>query len=195
MSPHERLLPLIDHIKRFVTLTTDEEHLLPEYIQHKEIKNKEYLLQTGQVCKANHFVLKGCFRMYSQTDNGTEQIVQFGIDNWWVADYNSYDQQKPSIFNIQALEEGHVAVLERQVQEALLSKVPKLERYFRLVLQRAYAATLMRVHFIYSQSGEERYRHFNSLFPGFVQRIPQYMLASYLGFTPEFLSKIRAKKQ
>jgi len=133
--------------------------------------------------------------MYSQTDNGTEQIVQFGIDNWWVADYNSYDQQKPSIFNIQALEEGHVAVLERQVQEALLSKVPKLERYFRLVLQRAYAATLMRVHFIYSQSGEERYRHFNSLFPGFVQRIPQYMLASYLGFTPEFLSKIRAKKQ
>jgi CRP-like cAMP-binding protein len=148
----------------------------------------------GQVCNACYFVVKGCLRMYTIPDNGTEQIVQFGIDNWWICDYTSFDSQKPSMFNIQAVEPSTLIYIDKKSQEELFAKVPKLERYFRLILQRAYSATLMRVHYIFTSTGEARYHHFNSLFPEFVQRIPQYMLASYLGFTPEFLSKIRAKK-
>ena len=195
MQSSEYLNVLATHIERFTELKVSEKELLREYIQFKEIDNKEYLLKAREVCKANHFVVKGCFRMYSQTEKGTEQIIQFGIDNWWITDYTSFETQRPSIFNIQSLETGVVGILDRQVQEDLFMRLPKLERYFRYVLQRAYAATLMRVHFIFSESGEQRYRNFNSLFPEFVQRIPQYMLASYLGFTPEFLSKIRAKKE
>jgi CRP-like cAMP-binding protein len=194
MNSDQHLESLVAHINRFTPLEATEKKLLLNYIQFREVKNKEHLLKAPQVCKANHFVIKGCFRMYSHTDKGVEQIVQFGIDNWWIADYTSFDAQRPSLFNIQALEPGVVAVLERQAQEELFSKIPKLERYFRHILQRAYAATLMRVHVIFTKSGEERYQNFNSSFPDFVQRIPQYMLASYLGFTPEFLSKVRAKK-
>ena len=189
------LTALINHINRFTELNASEKDLLGEFIQFKEIDNKEHLLKAGQICKANYFVVKGCFRMYSHTDKGTEQIIQFGIDNWWITDYTSLETQQPSHLSIQALEPGIVGVLDRQLQDKLFMQLPKLERYFRQVLQRAYAATLMRVHFIFNESGEQRYRNFNSLFPEFVQRIPQYMLASYLGFTPEFLSKIRAKKE
>src|SRR5690349_6370678 len=194
MDPSDYLDTLSNHIKRFTELTSSEKSLLSEYVQFTEVKNKGYVLKAGQICKANHFVVKGCFRMYSHTDKGTEQIIQFGIDNWWIADYTSLDSQQPSLFNVQALEPGVVGSPDRNVQDDLFKRIPQLERYFRHVLQRAYAATLMRVHFIFSESGEERYHHFNTSFPEFVQRIPQYMLASYLGFTPEFLSKIRAKK-
>lgn len=194
MKPSEYLDALTNHINRFTDLTTSEKDLLGKYIQFREIKNKEHILKAGKICTANHFVVSGCFRMYSHTDKGTEQIIQFGIDNWWITDYTSLESQQPSPFNIQALEPGVVGILDRKIQDDLFEGIPKLERYFRVVLQRAYAATLMRVHFIFSESGEERYHHFNSSFPEFVQRIPQYMLASYLGFTPEFLSKIRARK-
>jgi CRP-like cAMP-binding protein len=194
MNSRDHLDVLTNHINRFTKITLAEKQLLGDYIQFRDIRNKEFLLKSGQICKANHFVVKGCFRMYSHTDKGIEQIIQFGIDNWWIADYTSLETQQTSPFNIQALEAGVVGILDRNIQDELFAKIPKLERYFRYVLQRAYAATLMRVHFIFSESGEERYRHFNSSFPEFVQRIPQYMLASYLGFTPEFLSKIRAKK-
>lgn len=185
---------LANHINRFSAIGVDGKKILGKHIRFIEVKSKEHLLKVGQVCTANHFVVKGCFRMYSYTDKGTEQIIQFGIENWWITDYTSLESKQPSLFNIQALERGIVGVLDRREQDELFIQLPGLERYFRYVLQRAYAATLMRVHFIFSESGEQRYRNFNSSFPEFVQRIPQYMLASYLGFTPEFLSKIRSKK-
>ncbi|HLK27518.1 MAG TPA: Crp/Fnr family transcriptional regulator [Puia sp.] len=186
---------LLDHINRFVSLNKEEEALLQNYFKNKTLKKKEHLLKDGQKCNANYFILKGCMRMYYITETGTEQIVQFAIDNWWMTDYMSLDSQKPSQFNIQAAENSEVAILEKNMQEELFSKIPKMERYFRIILQKAYAASVMRMRYIFTQSGEERFHHFSSSFPEFVQRVPQYMLASYLGFTPEFLSKLRAKKK
>lgn len=184
----------LNHIRKFVSLSREEEEMLLAHVEYKTLGNKKFLLESGQACDGNYFVSAGCVRMYVQTEDGHEQIVQFGIENWWITDYMSLDTQKPSTFSIQALEASIIIVLPKKHQEALFKKIPQLERYFRIILQRAYAATLMRIHYIFSFSGEERYRHFNNLFPEFVQRIPQYILASYLGFTPEFLSKIRAKK-
>jgi CRP/FNR family transcriptional regulator, anaerobic regulatory protein len=185
---------LLTHIKRYISLTDEEEKILLSYFKHKEVKKKEHIQKEGQICSANHFILKGCLRMYSITEAGTEQIVQFGIENWWITDYMSLDRQIPSQFSIQAVEPSAIAILNKNIQDELFNRVPELERYFRLVLQRAYAASVMRVKFIFTESGEERFNNFNNAFPEFIQRIPQYMLASYLGFTPEFLSKIRAKK-
>jgi CRP-like cAMP-binding protein len=186
--------PLFEHIKRFVSLTQEEAQCLSSLLQQKQVKNKEHVLKAGQACDAYYFVVKGVLRMYTTTEAGHEHIVQFGIDNWWISDYASFDSGNPSLFDIQALESSTVIIIDKKIQEELFERIPKLERYFRIILQRAYTATLMRVHYIFATSGETRYHHFNSLFPDFVQRIPQYMLASYLGFTPEFLSKIRAKK-
>jgi CRP/FNR family transcriptional regulator, anaerobic regulatory protein len=185
---------LLAHLRKYVSLTEAEETLLLSYLELRSVKKKDHLLQEGEVCNANYFIAKGCCRMYSNTDQGTEQIVQFAIDNWWITDYNSLDFQRPSIFNIQVVENSEIICLRKDIQEELFAKLPQLERYFRQILQRAFAAYVMRIQYIFSDSGEERYRHFISSFPDFVQRIPQYMLASYLGFTPEFLSKLRGKK-
>ena len=133
-------------------------------------------------------------RLYFINRNGQEQITLFGIENWWITDYSSLETGKPSSYYIQAIEDSEVISLDKKTLEELLVKVPKMERYFRLILQKAYAATMRRFEYVRDQTDEERYRHFVALFPGFVQRIPQYMLASYLGFTPQFLSKIRGKK-
>ncbi|AFD08819.1 Crp/Fnr family transcriptional regulator [Solitalea canadensis] len=184
---------LLNHINRYVKLSEKEENLLLSLLKHQSLKKKAYLLTEGQICKANYFVAKGCLRNYLINDKGVKQITQFAIENWWITDYNSMVTQTPSGFFIQALENSEVIAIDYHVQEELFEKIPKLERYFRLVLERAYSASQMRIKFIFTQTGEERYHHFATSFPGFIQRVPQYMLASYLGFTPEFLSKIRAK--
>lgn len=184
---------LLNHISRYVQLSEAEENLLLSIVKHQSLKKKEYLLTEGQICKANYFVAKGCLRNYLINEKGVEQITQFAIENWWITDYGSLSTQTASGFFIQAIEDAEVIAIEKHLEEELFDKIPKLERYFRLVLKRAYAASQMRIKFIFTQSGEERYHHFATSFPGFIQRVPQYMLASYLGFTPEFLSKIRAK--
>lgn len=185
--------PLFAHIARYVPLSAAEADTLQTYLTRQTIARKEHLLTEGQICPANYFVLRGCLRTYLATEKGNEQTIQFGIEDWWLTDYASLDTQTPSQFYIQAVENTEVVVLDRRVQEEVFSRLPQLERYFRLLLQKSTAAALFRIKFIFSLSGEARYHHFNSTFPGFVQRVPQYMLASYLGFTPEFLSKIRAK--
>jgi CRP/FNR family transcriptional regulator, anaerobic regulatory protein len=184
---------LIQHIQKFVPLNADEEQLLLPYLTYLEVDKKQYLFSEGDLCKAQYFVIEGCLRMYFIKENGVEQIVQFGIDNWWISDYTSFTLHAPSQFYLQAVQKSKIIVLKQDKQDELLDRLPKLERYFRRVYQRAYAAAQTRLVYFNDLSGEEQYRHFVSRFPDFVQRIPQYMLASYLGFTPEFLSKIRSK--
>ena len=184
---------LLEHIRRFVSLTGEEEDILVNVLHHKKVRKKEFLLKEQQICPANHFVLKGCFRMYFIQENGVEQIIQFAIENWWITDYQSLDWQVPSRFYIQAIEPSEVAILDYSVTADLCNRIPKLDRYFRLIVQRAYAAAQQNLLFIYTFSGEERYHHFSEAFPEFIQRVPQYMVASYLGFTPEFVSKIKSR--
>ena len=188
-------IALLTHIKKFVPLNEKETDMLIACLRYKKIKKKEFLLKEEQVCTANYFVLKGCFRMYFIQENGIEQIVQFGIENWWITDYQSLDWQQPSRFYIQAVEPSEIAILDHNAAHGLFDKIPVLDRYFRMVVQRAYAASQQRLRFIYSFSGAERYHHFCDNFPGFMQRVPQYMVASYLGLTPEFVSKIKNQRK
>jgi len=185
---------LVAHIRKFVPISEEEAAVLESYTHYQQIKKKAGLLKEGQVCTTHYFVLRGVLRLYALTDRGTEQIIQFAIDNWWLSDYTSFDRQTPSGFYIQAVEDTTLLCIERSAQDHLFAKVPQLESYFRVVFQRAYAASLMRIQYIFCLTKEERYHHFNNAYPEFVQRIPQYMLASFLGFTPEFLSKTRAKR-
>jgi CRP/FNR family transcriptional regulator, anaerobic regulatory protein len=185
--------PLLAHIARYVSLTEAEQQTLQAAFSGQPVPRKAHLLRQDEVCTASYFVLQGCLRMYFLTDKGTEQITHFALENWWLGDYTSQSQHTPSRFFIQAVEPSLVAVLDSERQQALLDEVPALERYFRLMMQRAAAAAQMRLQFFFGQSGEERYFEFARRFPDFVQRVPQYMLASYLGLTPEFLSKVRAR--
>ncbi|MCD6065264.1 MAG: cyclic nucleotide-binding protein [Bacteroidetes bacterium] len=184
---------LITHIKKYVDLSEADVQLLSKQVELLQVKKKEMLLQEGQVCRSQYFVEKGCLRLFYLNHKGVEQTTQFAIENWWLSDYMSYDLQAPAQFSIQAIERSEIVCLDLAAQDSLVRELPQLERYFRLILQRAYAATQVRFRIHYELSKEENYNQFVSSFPGFVQRIPQYMLASYLGLTPEYLSEIRKK--
>lgn len=186
--------PLLQHIARYIELACEEQQQVMQYFTIKHLRKKDFVLSEGEICMASYFVLKGLMRMYFIRDSGVHQVTQFALERWWLTDQMSLDMQKPSLFFIDAVEETATAVLTRKQQDELLAAVPKMERYFRLIMQRSVAASQMRLTFFLDKSAEERYRNFNRNFPEFVQRIPQYMLASYLDITPEVLSKIRAKK-
>lgn len=185
---------LIAHINKFVQLNEDEAGRVCAQVDVISLKKKQFVLQPDEICRANYFVSKGCMRLYFINRNGQEQITQFGLENWWITDLSSLETGKLSIYYVQAVEDAELVSISKKAYEELLLKMPKMERYFRIILQKTHTATMRRFEYLRDQTDEERYREFVALFPGFVQRIPQYMLASYLGFTPQFLSKIRAKK-
>jgi CRP-like cAMP-binding protein len=186
---------LLAHIKRFVPLSADEEQLLCDKLDPQILKKKEFLLQPGKLCPGNYFVVNGCLRLYFVNDKLNEQIIQFSIENWWMADHDSLSNKQPSQCYIQAVEPCELLLLSEKNRISLFEQIPKLESYLGIIMQKAFVAAQRRIGFIFNQTEEERYRHFAKLFPGFIQRVPQYMLASYLGFTPQFLSRIRAKKE
>jgi CRP/FNR family transcriptional regulator, anaerobic regulatory protein len=158
-----------------------------------ELKKREFLLKEGEVSRCNYFVESGCLRMFYNNDKMVEQTTQFALETWWLSDYFSFSKQQPSEYFIQAVEKSIVVAIDFQRQEQLFAEVPQMERYFRIMMQRALAASQLRVKLIYQLSKEEMYKHFSTSFPQFLQRVPQYMLASYLGLTPEYLSELRKK--
>lgn len=185
---------LFQHIEKFIPLEPSEIDILESCLSLSSIKKKDHVLKEGQVCNTMYFIIKGCMRQYIINSRGSEQTLQFGIENWWMTDYLSYHNHVPSHFYIQAVENTEVIAIEKPILESVLIQIPKLERYFRIVSQKSFGAAQMRIKFLFTMSADERYHHFNNHFPEFVQRVPQYMLASYLDFSAEFMSKIRAGK-
>lgn len=185
---------IINHIQKFVQLEPSEVNVLKSCLNVSQIKRKDHVLQEGQICNTMYFIAKGCMRQYIINSKGTEQTLQFGVENWWITDYLSYHNNSPSHFYIQAVETTEVIALDKSELDSILDQIPQLEKYFRIVAQKAFGAAQMRIKFLFTMSAEGRYNHFNNLNPEFVQRVPQYMLASYLDFSAEFMSKIRAGK-
>ncbi|EOR94222.1 cAMP-binding protein [Arcticibacter svalbardensis MN12-7] len=185
---------LLNHIKRYVPLQPEEGQFLCERLKPIKLNKKEFLLEPGKICQGNYFVVQGCLRQYFINKKLNEQILHFGIENWWIADQDSLLYQKPSSCYIQAIEESELLLLSESNRIILFNEVPKIESYFRMILQRALVASQHRVELMFTMTEEEIYRHFAARYPDFIQRVPQYMLASYLGFTPQFMSRLRAKK-
>ncbi len=185
--------PLIQHIRRFVSITDKEAGQILPLFEFHNVKKKTILQQGGTLCDERYFVCKGCLRSYLVDEEDTAQVLQFAIENWWITDYGCFGLQTPSALYIQALEDAEVLVLTSASMQQLLERLPVLEKYFRLVAEKAYNASILRNYYMVSLTVEERYKHFRDAFPEFLQRVPQYMLASYLGFTPEFLSRMRAR--
>lgn len=185
---------LIAHIKRYVSLQPGDDALICAHFTPKTFKKKAFLLEPGKICQGNYFVVKGCIRQYMVNQKLHEQILNFGLENWWIADQDSLLNHAPTTHYIQTIEASEVLLLTEKDRALLVKEVPVMESYFLVMMQRAYVASQRRIGFIFNMSDEERYRYFAKLFPDFMQRVPQYMLASYLGFTPQFLSRLRAKK-
>lgn len=181
------------HINKFVTLSDEDFEDILSYFLFKNISKKENLLEAGQVCKSHFFVLNGILRKFFINDKGTEQTTEFAIENWWMTETFSFINQSATEFYIQAVENAELLYIDKTAYEKLLETHLVMEKYFRCVYQKAYAAAQMRIKFLYGFSREELYYHFLERQPEFLQRVPQYLIASYLNFTPEYLSEIRKK--
>ena len=181
-------------MSNFVTLSDEESFQLESSFEEVKVKKRQFIAQPGFVNMYRTFVLQGAFRAYIITDDGQEHTLQFAIENWWISDFNSYIYQHPATLFIVALEDSTVLQIEYNQEQELKESNHKFETFFRIMAEKGLAFEHRRILFNLTNSAEARYENFLLNFPNFVNRVPQYALASYLGMTTEFLSRIRNKR-
>ncbi len=184
---------LLKYISNYIDLTEDEEQILVSKIKYRKYLKGQYYGQQGDVCKYSGFLISGCTKMFYSDDNGQEHVVMFSIKDWWTGDLGSYISQNPADYHVQCIEETEVIQFDYDKREELLTEIPKLERFFRIILEKALVASQKRIIRNFSLTAKERYLVFKKLYPTIEQQIPQYLIASYLGITKEFLSKIKSQ--
>ena len=176
-----------------ILLSKEEMELIKNHLTPKKLRRKQYLLQEGDVCKTIAFVEKGSLREYSIDQTGAEHIIQFAVEGWTISDLFSFLTGEPATYNIDAIEDSELVLISKTAHEELLQQLHKYETYTRLQITGAYLAMQKRLNSINTQSLEKRYLDFTTLYPDIVQRVPQHMIASYMGLQPETLSRIRRK--
>ena len=176
-----------------VPLTQEEQGFIKNYLTPKKLRRKQYLLQEDDVCKFIAFVERGALRAYTVSDKGAEHIIQFALEGWLISDLFSFLTGEPATYNIDALDDTELVLISKSNYEELLKKLPKFETYARLQLTGAYIAMQRRLTSIISLPLEERYAYFTKLYPDIIQRVPQHIIASYMGLTPETLSRVRKR--
>lgn len=180
-------------ISRYADFSDEEIIQFNALLQYKTIARKKFLLQEGEICKFEAFIKKGCIRTYYIDPKGAEVTLQFAIENWWVSDIASFHEQKPSNMFIETLEDCELFLLSPETKEKILVQVPKFERMFRLMVQRNLTRLQERLFQTIATTAVEKYLDFIERYPTIPQRVAQHYIASYLGFSPEFLSKVRTK--
>ena len=182
------------HIQIFTSISEEEFHDSVQYFEKFSVKKKEMIHEAGTISTYNYFIVSGCIRLFFINQKGVEQTIDFAIENWWLTDLFSYINQQSSEFYIQAVENAIIMKMSKTNEEILCKKNPIFNSYFKQIYQKANAAAQMLSKYLKEFSKEDFYLHFKKNFPEFLQRVPQYLLASYLGFTPEYLSEIRKKE-
>jgi CRP-like cAMP-binding protein len=179
------------NVGKRVGLTGKEWAQWEPFFVPRSVRKRQFLLQGGDVCRHLAFVNEGCLREYSVDARGEEHVIQFAIRDWWITDLQSYLTGSPSTYTIDALDDSDVLVLEKSARDRLLETAPKADRFFRLLQEANYVATHRRIDAMLRSSAEERYLAFLKTYPALVESIPQNQIASYLGVTPQSLSRIR----
>ncbi|NIF04912.1 Crp/Fnr family transcriptional regulator [Chryseobacterium sp. Tr-659] len=190
----ENLL-ILKNISRHISLSNQETSYFLSLLKEKKIAKKTLILQQQQPCKEISFVQSGILRAFHLDTSGRESTIMFAVSDWWITDMYCFINQKPAILNIEALEESVIFQLPKDHLEELYLKVPKFERFFRIIMQNAYIREQLRTIENLSLPAEERYYNFLQKYPEAVKLIKQKQIASYLGITPEFLSLIKSSKQ
>lgn len=184
---------LLDNILKHVSLSPQEQELFLSKTETHHYKAKTILLNAGDVCKNSYFVNSGVLRSFNINDNIVEHVMSFACSGWWIGDMYSILSQKPGNLFIQVIEDAEVVCLSKKNQDILYHEIPKLERFFRILIENSLVAYQERLMDNLSLTAEERFEKFCSKYPTLIQKVPQKHIASYLGVTPEFFSKMKSK--
>jgi CRP-like cAMP-binding protein len=179
------------NIEQKVKISDTDFDRVISFVSPVSIKRKQIILQAGEICRHSIFISKGCLRSYSLDEKGIEHVTQIQMEDHWIADLYSLITRKPTDLYIEALEDCDLILLPGNVMESMYMEVPSMERFFRLMMQNAYVATQRRLNAALSISAEERYVDLLKTYPNLFLRVPLVHIASYLGITPESLSRIR----
>mgnify|MGYP003608355581 FL=1 len=184
---------IIQNIAKHVSLTPDEQNLFLSKTATKIFKAKTILLSAGELSNETYFVNSGILRSFNINDNIIEHVLHFACEGWWIGDMYSYISEKPGNLFIEVLEDAEIVMLSKENHQELYQKIPKLERFFRILAENSLVAHQERLMDNLSLTAEERFEKFCFKYPTLLQRIPQKQIASYIGVTPEFFSKMKAK--
>ncbi|MBL4642977.1 MAG: Crp/Fnr family transcriptional regulator [Flavobacteriaceae bacterium] len=182
---------LKSYINRYIPFSAEETDSFFKYLAIKSYSKKEILLETNQVCKQHFFIIEGLLRAHYTNEKGTDKIIQFAIENWWMTNLESYVRETPSNFTIDTLEKSTILSISKDNLEKAFIEIPKLERLFRIIAENTLVAIQRKNEFYMKLSSKERFLTLQRDIPDFLQRVPMYMIASYLDITPEYLSEIR----
>ncbi|MAZ26476.1 MAG: cyclic nucleotide-binding protein [Cytophagaceae bacterium] len=184
---------LFEHINKYVAVTEKEFEEISSYFTQRHVAKKETLYNAGDKGLHHYHVLEGCIHMYFIDAKGAENTLQFALKDWWLTDYLAFQKKQVSEFYIEAVEPSMILEISAKDQEGLFKAHPVMESYFRNIYQIAYGASLIKIKYIYKYSKEEMYYRFRDAYPHFVNNAPQYMVATFLGLSPEYVSKLRKK--
>ena len=184
---------LLNHIANYISLTEKEQKLLLSKTETVEYKAKTILLNAGEICKYSYFVNSGLLRSFNINDNIVEHVLHFACEGWWIGDMYSYISEKPGNLFLEVLEDAEVVIITKENQQQLYQEIPKLERFFRILAENSLVSHQERLMDNLSLTAEERFEKFCSKYPTLIQKVPQKHIASYIGVTPEFFSKMKAR--
>lgn len=184
---------ILENIAKHVSLTPEEQALFLSKTETQIYKAKTILLSAGEVCKHSYFVNSGILRSFNINDNIVEHVLSFSCAGWWISDMYSFFSQKPGQLFIEVLEDAEVVSLSKENQEQLYLEIPKLERFFRILIENSLVANQQRLMDNLSLPAEERFDKFTKKYGTLVHKVPQKQIASFIGVTPEFFSKMKAR--
>lgn len=186
--------PLLNYFQKVIPLNKEEQQLVTDLFKPRLYRKRQYVLQEGDICNQFNFVVRGCIRMYKIDDKGNTHILQFAAENWWLSDIGSFHERKPSDLNIDALEDTMVLQISYDNLVILYTKAPKFDRIFRVLVENSFVSLQKRLLQNISSTAEERYLSFTETYSHLNNRLPQTQIASFLGITPEFLSRLRNRQ-
>jgi CRP/FNR family transcriptional regulator, anaerobic regulatory protein len=181
------------HIRDYIEISDEKLERYSNAFHLHTLKKKEFLLKEGHICEFEGFVVSGCFKVFHTHHNGVEQILYFGVENWWISDIDSFINNMPSKLNIQALEDSEILLIHKKDKEVFFREMPEIDRLMRLKFQKSIIALQRRIIDNLSKPSDERYLDFLKDYPQIAHRLTNIQIAAYLGVTPEFISRIRRK--
>lgn len=184
---------ILENIAKIVSLSEKEQSFFLSKVEIQNHKAKTILHNAGKICKHSYFVNSGILRSFNINDNIVEHVLHFACEGWWIGDMYSLLSQKPGNLFIEVLEDAEIVLLSKENQDELYLEIPKLERFFRILTENSLVAHQERLMDNLSLSAEERFEKFCSKYPTLIQKVPQKQIASYIGVTPEFFSKMKAR--